>query len=321
MTRDDEFIGQLEDYLDEFEGMTPLPDAVRDAVRAELRTTRQITTTGPMTYVSMGTNFSVSVRYALVAAAAVIVAVVGINLLAGRGGVGGPTASASPLPSGLAEASPAPTPETNDVVGGYKLGRHAVTVDGVSFSFNIAVSPPNVELSQVSGWEPYGKPIGSIHLSKSIQGPQGAEAVIYWTRYPDGAEAHPCAYLADRTALTSAADVASVLAAAPGTELVTAAEDATVGGYPAKHLVVRVHSLVGCNPGFFYTWTAKTFGALWTETRVGDTIRLWVVDVNGVLLFIGGETTTDTSDGIISQDKQLTLEHEVQQIINSIRFE
>ena len=43
--------------------------------------------------------------------------------------------------------------------------------------------------------------------------------------------------------------------------------------------------------------------------------------MNGVLLFIGGETTTDTSDGIISQDKQLTLEHEVQQIINSIRFE
>jgi hypothetical protein len=319
MTRDDEFIGHLEDYLDEFEGMTPLPDAVRDAIRAELRTTRQITTTGPTRYVSMGTNISVTVRYALVAAAAVIVAVIGINLLVGRGGVGGPTASGSPLPSGSSQASPVPSSETDAFLGGYKLGRHAVTVDGVSFSFNIETTGRQFD---VSGWEPYpDEPLGSIHLSKSIQGPQGAEAVIYWARYPDGAEAHPCGSLADPTLPTSAADVASVLAAAPGTELVTAPEDVTVGGHPAKHLVVRVHSLVGCNPGFFYTWKAKVMGALWTETRVGDIIRVWVVDVNGVLLFIGGETTTDTSVGQISQEKEATLDGEIQRIVDSIRLE
>ena len=36
MTRNDDFIGQLEGYLDEYEGSTPLPDEVRDAIRAEL---------------------------------------------------------------------------------------------------------------------------------------------------------------------------------------------------------------------------------------------------------------------------------------------
>ena len=41
MTREDQFIGQLERYLDEYEGITPLPEAVRDAIRAELPKTKQ----------------------------------------------------------------------------------------------------------------------------------------------------------------------------------------------------------------------------------------------------------------------------------------
>jgi len=49
MTREDDFIGQLERYLDEYEGHTPLPDAVRDAIRAELPKTKQVgSLPGPM---------------------------------------------------------------------------------------------------------------------------------------------------------------------------------------------------------------------------------------------------------------------------------
>ena len=36
MTRNDDFIGQLEGYLEEYEGSTPLPNEVRDAIRAQL---------------------------------------------------------------------------------------------------------------------------------------------------------------------------------------------------------------------------------------------------------------------------------------------
>ena len=39
MSRDDQFIHELERYLDEFEGLTPLPDAIRDAVRAAIPST------------------------------------------------------------------------------------------------------------------------------------------------------------------------------------------------------------------------------------------------------------------------------------------
>jgi N-acetylneuraminic acid mutarotase len=98
MTRDDEFIGQLEDYLDDFEGVTPLPDAVRNSVRAQLPSTRQ---TGPLSrpnqnvsrrLFSMGMN----VRIGLVAAAVLLAGIVGINLIS-RTSVG-PPATASPTP-------------------------------------------------------------------------------------------------------------------------------------------------------------------------------------------------------------------------------
>jgi hypothetical protein len=85
-----------------------------------------------------------------------------------------------------------------------------------------------------------------------------------------------------------------------------------VGGRPAKHVVLTVREDVGCDPGFFYTWRDVYGGALWPTTGVGDTIRVWIVDVDGTRLFIAAETTEAATDG---------LEKEIQQIIRSIRFE
>ena len=55
-------------------------------------------------------------------------------------------------------------------------------------------------------------------------------------------------------------------------------------------MVLRVRETVGCDPGFFYTWQDWKWGALWPETRLGDTIRVWIVDVDGTRLFIEAET-------------------------------
>ena len=41
MRENNEFIGRVEDYLVEFDGPTPLPDRVIDAIHAELPRTRQ----------------------------------------------------------------------------------------------------------------------------------------------------------------------------------------------------------------------------------------------------------------------------------------
>ena len=42
MTSDDRFIGQLEVYLDRFDGETPLPDQVRAEIYVALPRTRQV---------------------------------------------------------------------------------------------------------------------------------------------------------------------------------------------------------------------------------------------------------------------------------------
>jgi hypothetical protein len=89
MTRDD-FIGQLESYLDEFEGMTPLPDAVRNAVRADLPTTRQMK--------RRATAWNQALRLIAGAAAVVLVAFIGYQLF-GSSNTGGPQPSLTPSAS------------------------------------------------------------------------------------------------------------------------------------------------------------------------------------------------------------------------------
>jgi hypothetical protein len=81
MARADEFIGQLERYLDD-EGPTPLPDSARATVRAELQTTRQ---TGalprPIRSLRLRTSISALAGYALVAVAITAAALVAASFL------------------------------------------------------------------------------------------------------------------------------------------------------------------------------------------------------------------------------------------------
>ena len=165
---------------------------------------------------------------------------------------------------------------------------------------------PTERLPDASGFRD-----GSLYISKSTVGPQSAEAVVFWTSFPDGDYADPCANLLSPPVGSSAADLAAAVATAPGTELVTGPSDVTVGGHPAKHVVLTVREDVGCDPGFFYTWHSECLGPCWMETNVGNTIRVWIVDVDGTRLFIEAETTGQGSD----------LEQELQQIVESIRFE
>jgi hypothetical protein len=128
MTRDD-FIGQLEGYLDEYEGVTPLPDPIRDAVRAQLPETRQVGPPwGPMRYLRMSNNLKI----AMAAAVVVVVAIIGVGVLLPRLDIGNPTptdsSSAAPLPSaGQLDAgryvmtSNAPVPITFRVPAGWSL--------------------------------------------------------------------------------------------------------------------------------------------------------------------------------------------------------
>ena len=157
------------------------------------------------------------------------------------------------------------------------------------------------------GWERFG----TISLNKSTVGPQGAEAIIFWTTFPHGAFADPCAQVLSPRG-RSAAELAHAVSTAPGTELVAGPSDVTVGGHAAKHVALAVRENVGCAPGFFYTWHDVSAGALWPVTHPGDAINVWIVGVRGTHFFIEAETTPQARSD---------LEHEIRQIVGSIRFD
>jgi hypothetical protein len=186
-------------------------------------------------------------------------------------------------------------------------GRFTVTEDGVQFSFNVP-----------GGWSRFKSlstdklPGGPISLNKSENGAQNAEAIIYWTSFPDGDYADLCARLLSQSTGASAAKLATAVSRAPGTKLVKGPSDVTLGGRPAKHVVLTVRKNVGCEPGFFYRWRDVDGGALWGRTGVGNTIRVWIVAVNGTRLFIAAATNEDATS---------RLKKEIQQIVASIRFD
>jgi hypothetical protein len=108
MNRDDEFIARLEDYLETFDGVTPLPERVRDAVNVRVPAIRQVRPDrGTGRIVNMLSHASVPARLAGVAAALVAAVALGawaISTTQDSPGVGAvatasPTASPTPVPT------------------------------------------------------------------------------------------------------------------------------------------------------------------------------------------------------------------------------
>ncbi len=184
--------------------------------------------------------------FALVAALAAVAAVVAIFVV--RSGDSRSVRPAAPTGVGLTGRpgqSPTPTVTPKE---GPSDGRLPRVVDGVPFSFR--VPPAYWESSPGSDARAWPR---DFSLNKSIVGPQGAEAIIFWTSFPNSSQADPCAKLLIPPAGAAAADLADAVASTPGTELVTGPSNVTLGGRPAKHVVLTVHEDRGCDPGFFFT--------------------------------------------------------------------
>ena len=206
----------------------------------------------------------------------------------------------------------------------FAQGRVSRTVDGVHFSFTVP---------RGKHWEngPHENVGGttrtrSLLLSRSTVGGQRAEAVIFWTAFPEGGEAAPCTRLLRRDVGRSTGDLAAALAKTPGTEVLNGPIRVTVGGRPAAHVVLSVRKDLGCDPGYFFTWRSQSWGAFWLETNVGDKIRVWIVGVEGTRLVIEAETRQPDSRGYpsavqVTRGDVLKVDAEIAKIVGSIRFE
>jgi hypothetical protein len=144
MNRDEAFISQLEDYLEDFDGVTPLPDRVRAAVAAELPRTPQVRPAGiPRRVLNMTSQISMPARLGLAAAALVVAVVAGAALINNGSqapAVGStpstpsPTATTTPSPSATATPTDTPPPASDRAtpVERYEAALASLTLEEVA---------------------------------------------------------------------------------------------------------------------------------------------------------------------------------------------
>jgi hypothetical protein len=278
----------LQDWLDLGPGLAP--DHVHDAVAVQVRATRQATPIWGPWAVWRVPRINAFAKLAIAAAAVALVAALGISLQKAGDGTRGNGASTLPLPSPETSQRPTATPSQD-------TARRRIVSDGIRFTLDV----PD------SGWESYNE----ILIAKSETGPQGAEAIVYWSRYPKTDDVVACGPWAN-SPRHSVDYLASAVQTAPGVEVVDPTSDVTIGGQAAKHMVVIVRERLGCDPGYFFNWKAQWGGALWQMTQVGDTLSVWIFDTLPTPFMIVGEANSEASQA---------LRDEVQRIIESTRFE
>ena len=274
-------------------------DRVLDTVIALLDTTPQRRSWWPA---PRSANMNTYAKLALAAVAVVVVAVIGLSLRTPGGGVGdgGTTSTPSPSPSQAVAASPSPTPVVVfPPAGNLAVGtRHHMTLEGVPFTFTVPTS----------GWTSNG----SFSIVNSGGESADGAGFIFWGDAPVGTFADPCADKKGPPVGPSVAALAAVVAAVPGTQLVSGPTDVTVGGYPAKHVVITVPEDIGCAAPNFMLWYAPDPELARYASAKGSTIEVWIVDVDGRTVWIDGETY---------KGAEPARAEELQKLIDSIRFD
>lgn len=274
-------------------------DRILDEVLARLEATPQRRSWWPARRIDAITALG---KLSIAVAAVILIAVVGYDLLPIRGsiGVGGPTASPSPSPAPSPTRRPTPSPSPVTFVlpppGAMAVGRHDLMVEGVSFSIEVPSD----------GWTSNGS-FGIDHGAFPATWDAG---FIIWADAPDGIYTDPCTQTEGSPIAPSAADLADAAAHVPGTEA-TGPSDVIVGGFPAKLVVVKIPDVASCRAEDFYLWWDRKLTGRYA-TVLGSTIRVWLIDVNGTIIWIDGETPPDARPEAGRQ---------IQQIIDSIRFE
>lgn len=303
-------------FLDE--GPVELPDRVYDAVRSDIDRTRQRVVVVPWRIRDLNSY----ARLALAAAAVLVAAVVGINLLPMAGsGVGG----ASPSSSTSASPSPGPSPAFDAFPprGKLAIGRYSMRTGDVRWS---------LELATVD-WNSHG-PDGcpeDCHAGMLTVG--GA-----WTYSPEGAMVSfgepdlvvgvyedPCGHVPAPAAGQSPAELADTLTTLPGLNI-TGPADVTVGGLPAKYVVLGVpgnpdigRDALECSANSYWLMYGghpgandcdRPEGCMRWATSEGSTIYIWILEVDGQRMWIEAETYGSDARA-----------QEVHDIVDSIQFE
>jgi len=273
MNHNDDFIGQLEHYLETFDGVTPLPHRVRDAIRAELPSARQVQPRpGPLRVFTMLSNTSAVARMGLGAAAIVVAVVLGgafLNNGSYRGILGGaqaPTPSATVAPTIVPTSSPTAPPSV--AAGPPRLnapetptaacdpvdtGKHCLAHGTYQLSGAPGDWPVTVTLDLPAGWqEPY--PVAGWDLLVVNDGPPDYAGSGWGVMFATVGDAYrdPCDLskgTIPAAQVNTPQKLAAAIAAWPGFTT-TPARTITVDGHSALELkIVKKADSGGCGSG------------------------------------------------------------------------
>ena len=338
MTHNDDFIGTLEDYLETFDGATPLPERVSDSVHAALPRTRQVHhRPGPLRAFTMLPD--VSPRLGL-AAAALVVAAVGLGAVVlnnnSSNGIGAPTPvtneSHTPAPSPTAQAlnslDNAPREACSDVMpdciepGTYTLG---------------SGWPSTISFTVPAGWySPDPAPgIESLLVDRSPDAP-GSSGWGVWFFMVDTVSHDPCdpdAGLFPAADFETAEELAAAITSWPGFD-VTPPEAITIDGLSG--IRVRVTSTKGAEECPASVLWMTTNGAQKTQVPAYPMINdagvrypadFRIFEINGTFVAIRTMGLVQTSPfeesiGVARDpDRHADDQVELNAILDSIRIE
>ena len=333
MTRNDDFIATLEDYLNVFDGATPLPERVSDAVHAALPRTRQVhARPGPLRIFPMFPN--VTARSGL-AAAALVVAVVGLGAVVlsnnRNEAVGGPAPIASPTPTPAASASPlvllhnAPLETCPETTGEcFVPGRYAF---GAGWPGEMSIAVPE-------GWFDYGPGGGStsflVDRSPALDG-SGWGILMSKVGTVSRDPCDPGAGTYSAPLVDTPGQLAAAMADWPGFE-VTSPETITIAGRAGVQVEIS-STLKTADCPTSVLWTTPNGTSMDAYPMIsnldlegGYPSKYDIVDVDGTLIAIMTPSLTQTSpfeegQGIARDpDRHAADAVEMQAILDSIEM-
>jgi len=266
------------------EGLDELPDPVYDAVRDRIELTRQRAFIGPWRTSDMNRYLKIG----LAAAAVVVIAVVGFRFL-GNSNTGSPGASESAEPSATATPRPSPTPTAPEPSYGPLSEGPFILVYEQLFDVRTTVTIPAPDWHGLHTYT-------SVEKNGMAGPPQGARLVVFggdMVVYGD-----PCAWESTRPG-DPAASLDELVAAlsAQASRDATEPVDVTVGGYPGKMLTLHVPEdavFTDCDGGEFRTLIEVGTDGVHFHQGPGQIDEVWVVDVEGTLVFFDAGYFADT---------------------------
>ena len=303
MTRDTDFIEFLEEYLDDHEGRTPLPDEARDAIRAELPSIHQRPAWWPgWRSFDMNSTTKISLAVAAVAVAAVL----GFSYLT-NAKVGGPD------PSNLAPTQ-TPTPlalysGSNFAAGTYVIG---------------APFPVRVTLAIPDGWRSWisDANVAGLIVDNGVGDGASGWGPAFWI--VQNVYADPCEVASALSPQLgpSVDDLVSALTSLPGYEA-TAPTDVTVSGFAGVEFELTAPEY-GDECRNHRTWSTHSDPR---QMLPGETNRIQILDVDGVRLVVTmveyAHTTEFEQDlGIpFAADAHAADQAELREMLESMRIE